>query len=115
MPTYPTYSVNGTPLQDSAGRWHEHPETQILPVHSGLRSTAVELNALDGEYLVGRSPLEAQGVQRPAHSDVQELADALPGVQVAPHDRQWSCGTQAAPVLQPSADGTGPACCFDFY
>ena len=60
MPTYPTYSVNGTPLQDSAGRWHEHPETQILPVHSGLRSTAVELNALDGEYLVGRSPLEAK-------------------------------------------------------
>ena len=70
MPTYPTYSVNGTPLQDSAGRWHEHPETQILPVHSGLRSTAVELNALDGEYLVGRSPQRCPPVDRRLPDDL---------------------------------------------
>lgn len=60
MVYYPTYSVNGVPMQDAAGRWHEHEEMQILPVHAGLRATTLELNGLDGEVLLAQSPLEAQ-------------------------------------------------------
>lgn len=58
MPLYPTYEVNGVPMQDAVGRWHEHPEMQVLPAHAGLRVNALELTGLDGETYLGRSPLE---------------------------------------------------------
>lgn len=60
MPLFPTYEVNGVPMQDAAGRWHEHPKMQVLPAHPGLRVNAMELAGLDGESYVGRSPLEPQ-------------------------------------------------------
>jgi hypothetical protein len=57
---YPTYSVNGIPMQDPQGRWHEHPEMQILPAHPGLRSTSLSVAGVGGELLLPQAPLEPQ-------------------------------------------------------
>jgi hypothetical protein len=57
---YPTHSVNYVPMQDAQGRWHEHPEMQMLPAHPGLRSTSIPLAGVGGELLLPQAPLEPQ-------------------------------------------------------
>lgn len=57
---YPTYSVNGTAMQDSRGRWHEHPKMQFLPAHPGMQVHTLQLAGMSGEQLLPNSSLEAQ-------------------------------------------------------
>lgn len=55
---YPTYSVNGTPLADSLGRWHEHPDMSVLPTFPGLRSASLNIVGVGGEYALPQASAE---------------------------------------------------------
>lgn len=58
MPIYPTYTINGVPLQDMQGRWHEAPDTPVFPSHPGLRGKSLELAGVDGLLPTVSAPLE---------------------------------------------------------
>lgn len=57
---YPTYTVNGTAMQDAGGRWHEHSEMQILPVHPGMQAHTLNIAGVNGEIMLPSTNLEAQ-------------------------------------------------------
>lgn len=57
---YPTYSVNGVAMADTAKRWHEHESMSVFPAHPGLRATSLSLAGVGGETLLPQAPHEAQ-------------------------------------------------------
>lgn len=70
---YPTYSVNGTPMADALGRWHEHAEMSVFPSHPGLRSSALSIMGVGGEYSLPQAPIEPQDFV--LHMVVNAVAD----------------------------------------
>lgn len=55
---YPTYSVNGTPMYDPWGRWHEHREQSTFPVFPGLRAAKLTLAGVGGDVPLPQAPIE---------------------------------------------------------
>lgn len=75
---FPTYSVNGTPLQDSLGRWHEHPDMSVLPTFPGLRSASLSIAGVGGEYALPQASAE------PVNFSVRVVVNAVDPVGVRP-------------------------------
>lgn len=57
---YPTYYVNGTPMADPLGRWHEHEDNDTLPAFGGLRAASLTLAGVGGERSLPQAPIEAK-------------------------------------------------------
>lgn len=55
---YPTYTVNGVPMFDQLGRWHEHEKMSIFPAHPGLRATMLSFPGVGGEVPLPQAPHE---------------------------------------------------------